>query len=403
MKPLAIYLHIPFCVKKCSYCDFLSFSAGDETRARYVEVLQREIKEAAAALPKQTDADYLVQTIYFGGGTPSLLSEREVRKLIYTVRDYLRVGEETETTMEVNPGTVSADRLMGYFDCGVNRLSIGAQSLQNQELQLLGRIHSADDFYQTFRDARTAGFRNISVDIMEALPGQTLQVYLDTLRQITLMRPEHISSYSLIIEEGTPFSDIFGERSAKDLVSEQVRKRYPLPSDEEERRMYHETYHFLKSNGYHRYEISNFAREEGGDPHCFESRHNTVYWKRGDYLGLGLGASSMIRNVRFSNTRNLKTYLEGEGNPEKLRENKQKLSLHAQVEEFMFLGLRMCEGIRISDFNKEFGTSMESVYGDVVRDLEEKGLLKQEGGYLFLTSLGIDVSNRVMACFLLDE
>ena len=167
--------------------------------------------------------------------------------------------------------------------------------------------------------------------------------------------------------------------------------------------MYHETYHFLKSNGYHRYEISNFSREEGGDPHRFESRHNTVYWKRGDYLGLGLGASSMIRNVRFSNTRNFKAYLEGEGNPEKIRENQQKLSLQAQVEEFMFLGLRMCDGIRISEFEKEFGIPMESVYGKVIRDLEDQGLLQQEEGYLFLTSLGIDVSNRVMACFLLDE
>ena len=156
-------------------------------------------------MPKQTDTDYQVQTIYFGGGTPSLLEEKEIRKLIHTVKDYLCVDEEAETTLEVNPGTVSSDKLTGYFDCGVNRLSIGAQSLQNQELQLLGRIHTADDFYQTFRDARTAGFRNISVDIMEALPGQTLQVYLDTLRQITLMRPEHISSYSLIIEEGTLF------------------------------------------------------------------------------------------------------------------------------------------------------------------------------------------------------
>ena len=403
MKPLAIYLHIPFCVKKCSYCDFLSFSAGDETRVRYVEVLQREIKEAAAALPKQTDTDYQVQTIYFGGGTPSLLEEKEIRKLIHTVKDYLCVDEEAETTLEVNPGTVSSDKLTGYFDCGVNRLSIGAQSLQNQELQLLGRIHTADDFYQTFRDARTAGFRNISVDIMEALPGQTLQVYLDTLRQITLMRPEHISSYSLIIEEGTPFYEIFCAHPVKNPVNEQVRRRYPIPSDEEERRMYHETYHFLKSNGYHRYEISNFAREEGGDLHRFESRHNTVYWKRGDYLGLGLGASSMIRNVRFSNTRNFKAYLEGEGNPEKIRENQQKLSLQAQVEEFMFLGLRMCDGIRIAEFEKEFGIPMESVYGKVIRDLEDQGLLQQEEGYLFLTSLGIDVSNRVMACFLLDE
>lgn len=395
MKPLALYIHIPFCVGKCRYCDFLSFTSTEEEQKRYFDALVKEVREAAAELPKSTDGAFQVTSVYFGGGTPSFPDSSHIVRLMTALRDHFNISNDAEITLEVNPGTVDAWKLSAYYDVGVNRLSIGAQSAQDAELSRLGRRHTANDFFECFRDARTTGFRNISVDVMMGLPGQTRDSYLETLRMITDLHPEHISSYSLTIEKGTPFYEVYGKGAAATAKEAQV---FPLPDEEEERRMYEETNLFLRSAGFHRYEISNFACDE-----AHESRHNKVYWQRGDYLGLGLGASSMLGNTRFANLDSLEAYLMHAGDPEKLHVNVEKLSKSAQMEEYMFLGLRMMQGVSVPEFAKLFKKPIEDVYGDTLRMLLKDGLISIKNEYLVLTPRGVDLSNQVFARFLLDD
>lgn len=383
-KPLSIYIHIPFCVRKCLYCDFLSAPAGEQEQEQYLRALLEEIGREAAAYEQ-----YEVQTVFIGGGTPSLFSENWIEQILKTVYDCFHIAKEPEITMEVNPGTVTRVKLEGYKKAGVNRLSIGLQSAQEEELKLLGRVHTAKDFLVTYDNAIKSGFNNINIDLMSAIPGQSLESYQDTLNQVLSLKPAptHISAYSLIIEEGTPFYE--------------QKAQLQLPDEETDRILYKITNDILERNGYHRYEISNYAKEG------YECRHNKVYWLRGDYIGFGIGAASLVQNVRWSNIGDVEAYSKRQNEPLNIKEQVDTLSLEEQMEEYMFLGLRLIEGISEENFYQTFGRKLREVYPGIVERLEKQGLLicrkEKEGetGRIALSEFGLDVSNIVMAEFLL--
>ncbi len=377
LNTLSLYVHIPFCVQKCLYCDFLSFRANEKSIAAYFNALKREI-----SLSSQEYKDYEVKSIFFGGGTPSFVDANLICDTLSRIRENFNISDDAEISIEVNPASAIFDKLKAYRKTGFNRISIGAQSLDDGELKRIGRAHDSEMFFETFQNARNAGFDNINVDIMSALPDQSFESYMTTLSKAVKLGPEHISAYSLIIEEGTPFYDM----------------ELNLPDEDLDRLMYHETKRFLKKNGYHRYEISNYAV----DGH--ECRHNKVYWTRGNYLGLGLGASSMISNVRWKNVSDIKKYIEiiSGFNLDTIREDVNRLSSKDCMEEFMFLGLRLCRGVEISEFKKNFGCDIFEIYGKIIEQYIENDLLEISEGYLRLTEKGLDVSNTVMADFLLD-
>lgn len=390
METLSIYIHIPFCVRKCLYCDFLSGPACEGEIESYVNLLLEEIKEQSIFY-----GDHRVVSIFLGGGTPSLLSARETGRILQRVRDGFSVAEDAEITMECNPGTVTAEKLHNYITYGINRLSIGLQSADDEELARIGRIHDYGSFLETYRLAREAGFRNINIDLMAGLPGQDLVSYRKTLERVAALSPEHISAYSLILEEGTSL-----------YVNQ---KSYTFPDEDEEREMYELTGRFLGEAGFHRYEISNYAKEG------YECRHNKVYWRRGDYVGFGLGASSMVQNVRWKNPESQADYaacvekLKTEGKDDvpfvkMLRRTGhfevQPLTRQEQMEEFMFLGLRLTRGVDLEEFHMRFGKTAEEIYGKQIITFERQGLMEREGMRLRLTPRGIDVSNTVFAAFL---
>ena len=398
-RPLELYVHIPFCVKKCAYCDFLSFGKQawqEETKRTYVTGLCAEI-ESYRVLSKQ----YEIVTIYFGGGTPSLLSGEEAALILKTIKQNFSVREDAEITMECNPGTTNDEKFFAYHDAGINRLSIGLQSASDEMLARLGRIHTFAQFKTQYAQARRAGFTNISVDLMSALPGQTLEDYREDLNRVIALNPEHISSYGLILEEHTPFY-------------EDAAIRQSLPDEDTALLMYEETKERLKNAGYDRYEISNYAKAG------YESRHNTGYWTGVPYLGVGLGASSYLileeektRYLRFHNPTELKEYgmQEKEENAKKAFSARRKtwqeveaLTEQDRMEEFVFLGLRMREGISFLQFEQQFHVPFLSVYADAVKKNEEAGMVRQiqKNGEvrLCLTDAGIEVSNQVFLDFL---
>ena len=377
---MEIYFHIPFCVRKCLYCDFLSAPADAAVQDAYMEALLRETTERAREYK-----EYTVDTVFIGGGTPSVVDAVWIERLMEAVRGNFALAENAEVTMEVNPGTVDQQKLERYWGAGINRLSIGLQSADNEELRQLGRIHTWEDFAETYRLAGRVGFTNLNVDIMSALPGQSLASYRNTLKKVLDLKPQpkHISAYSLIVEEGTPFAKLHG----KGLLN--------LPDEECERRMYQQTAEILGYHGYERYEISNYAKKG------YECRHNCGYWRRVEYVGFGIGAASLVKNERFQNQSNLQVYLE---NPLGCRSERQLLSLQEQMEEFMFLGLRMTQGILEQEFRENFGKWLDEVYGSVIDRNLKDGLLqyRKDHGRLALTKKGMDLSNYVMAQFLLD-
>ena len=394
MRELSIYIHIPFCVRKCLYCDFLSAPAGRKEMESYVNLLLREIEKQSIFY-----GDHTVISIFLGGGTPSLLSGGEVERILARIRKNFIMAPDVEITMECNPGTVTPEKMESYIASGINRLSIGLQSTEDEELARIGRIHSYGDFLEIYELARGAGFGNINIDLMSGLSGQSSVSWKKTLERVTALLPEHISAYSLILEEGTP---LYVNQSG-----------YTFPTEEEDREMYRLTGEYLREAGFHRYEISNYARKGR------ECRHNRVYWQRGDYIGLGLGASSMVNNIRWKNQENGRAYADcvarlegaaactpgGKAFADVLRSaglmEVQELSCKEQMEEFMFLGLRLMEGVDAREFERLFLKSMQEVYGKSLAGLLEAGLLKLEGTRLSLTSRGIDLSNMVFAEFLL--
>lgn len=380
-KGISLYLHIPFCVRKCRYCDFLSVSDCSYTMQKeYLRGLQAELRAW-----REMAESYQVKSVFLGGGTPSVLAEGWMEELFHTLYEIWRMAPQVEITIEANPGTLTRKKLIEYRTCGINRLSLGLQSAVNQELASLGRIHTYEQFLANYQLAREEGFRNINVDLMSALPGQNLHVYGKSLARVVQLEPEHISAYSLIIEPGTPFAE-----------DEEILKQ--LPSEETERRMYHYAKKILQSFGYERYEISNYAKPGYA---CY---HNQVYWTGGEYLGLGLGAASYWNGMRFHNTENFEKYLREmqRGDIAAIREEIIPDTKKSRMEEYMFLGLRMMQGVSAAVFEKRFGKSMEEQYGGVIGKYMEQGCLTWAGEWLRLTERGIDVSNLVMADFLLD-
>ena len=372
--PMEIYIHIPFCIRKCDYCDFLSGPSEPEEQADYVQALLREIQAVEEGEGRS------VSSIFIGGGTPSVLDERLLGDILKEIRNRFKIEECAEITIEVNPGTANIGKLQAYREMGINRLSIGLQSPQDRELKILGRIHNYEQFLETYQEARTVGFDNINIDLMSAIPDQTYEGWVKNLRTVAELEPEHISAYSLIVEEGTPFAA----------------RKLNLPDEEDtEYNMYEATAQILKEYGFEQYEISNYARKGR------ECRHNVGYWTRQDYLGFGLGASSLYGKERFANTADMKKYLESSKNPEKIREKEPSLTREDEMAEFMFLGLRMTKGISKADFQRCFGCTIESVYGEVLEKYESMELLLEKDGRIFLSREGIHVSNSIMAEFLL--
>jgi len=371
--PIEIYIHIPFCVKKCDYCDFLSGPSGPEEQSDYVQALLREIDAVKEGKGRS------VSSIFIGGGTPSVLDAGFIGEILNRIRNKFQIQNDAEITIEANPGTADYGKLQAYRDYGINRLSIGLQSPDDRELKILGRIHNYEQFLETYKKARKAGFDNINVDLMSAIPDQTYKGWEKNLRTVAELESEHISAYSLIIEEGTPFAA----------------RQLNLPDEDTEYNMYEATARILKEYGYKQYEISNYAKRG------MACRHNVGYWTRQDYLGFGLGASSLYGKERFSNTADRKKYLENSFSPELIREREPILSREDEMAEFMFLGLRMTEGVARTDFEQIFGCCIEQIYGDVLKKYESMGLLQEKNGRIFLSRAGIHVSNSVMADFLL--
>ena len=456
--PVSLYLHLPFCVRKCRYCDFLSGPYDAAVRRRYLRALETEIRLSAETFGNgnfslesfgngsfslesfgngsfslesfgflKRGADFAgngnerlsADTVFLGGGTPSLLDADELAHLMAVLSESFRILPGAEITMECNPGTVGREKLLAFREAGINRLSIGVQSFRDEELKLLGRIHTAEEARQCVLDARWAGFDNISLDLISALPGQNIDQWMESLREATALAPEHISAYSLILEDGTPLKEAALEG-----------KLPRLPDEDEDRKMYHETRSFLAEHGYRRYEISNYAKKG------FESRHNSGYWTGHPYLGFGIGAASFYAGCRWSHTGSMTSYLQalesagasagaltksdGESlssaekatgrrgqEPaevlESIYEEKEILSEKDRMAEFMFLGLRRMQGVSEAEFLRRFGRTMEEVYGSVLKRYQELHMLQREGGRIFLTERGIDVSNAVMADFLPDS
>lgn len=380
---MELYLHIPFCEKKCSYCDFLSAPASRSVQESYVSALLRELGEKAGEHQGRT-----VQTVFFGGGTPSVISAGAIARLMEEIAKRFSLAEDAEITLECNPGTLSREKLAIYKGCGVNRLSLGVQSANDRELSMLGRIHTYSDVLESYELARKAGFQNINLDLISGLPGQKVKDFEKSVKTLLRLRPEHLSVYSLLIEEGTHFYKLYGD---DERTRQSGEKPALLPDEETERAMYHGTRKLLQENGYLHYEISNFAKPG------FECRHNLGYWRRTDYLGLGLGAASLVDNVRFRNTRELTDYLKYDFS----RQDEETIDYNGRMEEFVFLGLREISGVKKSDFYERFGTSMRNVYGTVIDAMVEKGLLVETDRSVRLSDAGLDVANYVMAHFLL--
>ena len=382
---MELYIHIPFCVKKCDYCDFLSFSADEQTQRSYVAALQKELVFYGAKYKGRR-----ITTIFIGGGTPSWLREESMQAVMETVYQNFAVDGDAEITIECNPGTITEHKFEVYRRIGINRLSIGLQSVHNEELKILGRIHTFEQFLKTYDMARKHGFTNINIDLMSSLPGQTPDIFCDSLHRVLQLKPEHISAYSLIIEKGTPFYELYKFDAVRQEAGMQTES---LPTEEEEYQTTKMTQHILKEAGYHWYEVSNFAKPG------YECRHNIGYWKRVDYLGVGLGASSLIDNVRYSNTRDLYTYLSVPA--DSLHETAAQITRNEQMEEFMFLGLRMRDGFYRDEFTQAFGIPIEAVYGDALNHLQQEELLLKREGRIYLTDKGMDLNNYVVAQFML--
>ena len=365
-----LYVHIPFCAAKCNYCDFLSFDGRESSAAEYLLALTAELESYRTHY-----AGAITETVFFGGGTPTLLPAEQLAALMRTILRVFAVTPDAEITIEANPETVDYDKLKALCAAGFNRVSFGVQSFDDAHLRRLGRIHSADTAERAVINARQAGFSNISLDLMFGLPGQSLAEWGATLDRAVSLAPEHLSCYSLILEPNTPLHRA---------------KPVDLPSEQTDRAMYAMARGVLAEAGYEQYEISNFAKPG------FASRHNSMYWTGGDYIGAGLGAHSLLEKRRLCNTDNLAQYMNREYGREVL-ETLSDADLHA---EFMILGLRMTKGVSAAEFQKRFGRQLDRVYGAELASLAAEGLLIREGDSLYLTARGVDISNRVFARFL---
>ena len=387
MKNLELYIHIPFCVKKCKYCDFLSFDNHKEMETPYVDALLKQI-DFYGDLYK----DRLISSIYIGGGTPSSLSYENTVKICERLFDKFDVSINAEVTMEVNPGTITQEKANAYAAAGINRISMGLQSANDDELKLIGRIHTWEDFLKSYECILKAGIKNTNIDIMTALPYQTEEKLQNTLKKVLMFRPNHISAYSLILEEGTPLFDEHWQDIAK---RNHGRPTEAIPDEETEYALGELARTMLEDAGYARYEISNYARPG------FECKHNIGYWNRTEYIGMGLGAASLVNGTRFNVTSDMIEFIKkmDEEDFNGALTDIQVLSKREQMSEFMFLGLRMLEGVSIFEFQKEFGSTIDKNFGYAISKLIKQGLLTQDKGFYRLTKRGLDVANVAMSEF----
>lgn len=373
-KELSLYIHIPFCKQKCFYCDFPSYASIDYLREDYVKALCNEIEEKAI--------NYKIKSVFIGGGTPSYLETKEIAKLLKTISK-LDLEEGMEFTMECNPGALAEEKLKTMIEGGVNRISMGLQAVQNSLLKDIGRIHTFKEFTENFNLARKVGFKNINVDLMFGLPNQSFDEWKESLETIADLNPEHISAYSLIVEEGTAFYKLW------------ERNKLILPTEEDERRMYSETKEILKAKGYHQYEISNYSKEG------YECYHNKVYWESKNYLGVGSASTSFIDGKRIKNIENVKAYIDGIMDEKSIVLEENENSKEDNIEEFVFMGLRMIEGISKEEFKRRFKLDIYEIYSNEIKKNIENGLLLEVGDRLKLSEKGIEFSNSVMSDFIL--
>ncbi len=372
MKELGIYIHIPFCKSKCSYCDFTSFANKEKIIEKYIECLKKEIKN------KESN-NCIIDTIYIGGGTPSFIESKYIREIVETIKSKFKIKQEAEITIEINPGTVNEEKLKDYKKTGINRISIGLQSTNNKILKQIGRIHTYEEFLNTYNLAKKVGFKNINVDLMLALPSQTLEELEDSVQKVIKLEPEHISVYSLIIEEGTKMQQLVDS------------KKIQLPSDELERKMYWNIKNKLEQNGYIHYEISNFSKKG------FESKHNTNCWNQKEYLGFGLSAHSYINNERFCNTSNIEEYIKNVEN-NNFKGNIQICEIQNEEEkkkEYMLLALRKLEGVNIGEFKNKFVDNPIYLYRKELEKLVNEDLIEIDLNNIKLTNKGLDLANLV--------
>lgn len=379
MDKVSLYLHIPFCESKCFYCDFTSYPKKKVLHQEYVDALCLEMEQVGEVLQQ-----YVIDTIFIGGGTPSILSTNQIETIQNWLRRSFTITEDTEITMEANPGTLNQDKIDVIGNGIINRLSMGLQSTENELLKKIGRIHTFEDFEQNYENLRKVGIKNINVDMMFGLPNQNQNRYLEGLIKIAHMSPEHISSYGLIIEEGTPFYGLYHKGRLK------------LPEEHVERLMYDSCIQTLKEFGYQHYEISNFSKPG------YACRHNLVYWDLKPYIGLGLASHSYFNGQRYENTKDLDAYIKMGMKGEFPKENIITLTKKELMEEFMFLGLRKIDGITIADFEKKFDVLIDRVYGKQIEGLLNEGLLQEAKGSFSLSRRGMDLANRVFSEFLID-
>lgn len=410
-KLLGIYIHIPFCVQKCLYCDFVSEPATSDIKRNYVNCLLKEIELCNFGIG--SEIEYIIDSVFIGGGTPSVLDGDWIKEILCKLKERFEFTKDCECTIEVNPGTVDSEKIKTYREAGINRLSIGLQSCNDNELKVLGRIHNYKDFEETYKAARQAGFNNVNVDLMSSIPEQTEESFIKSLNKVIDLNPEHISVYSLIVEEGTPFYEM-------DLK---------LPDEDTERQIYYKTSEILKEHGYAQYEISNYAKPGK------ECRHNIRYWQCDEYLGFGVAAASYLDDVRWKNIEDINQYIKyiqgadssadkhcvDDINDEHCTHNsntwqdlvnidiiqsnefyseKEVLTPEEQCAEFMFMGLRMNKGVSSDEFYKRFGFMPDEKYGEVIAKHIQNGLLVKEENHIRLTDKGRDVCNYVMADFL---
>ncbi len=375
-----IYIHIPFCVKKCNYCDFLSFVCDEDGVKRYIKRLKHEIEEKAY---RYKDKEF--STIFIGGGTPSSISAHLIKDVLNVVYECYNIEEDSEITIESNPGTLDKEKLSVYRLAGINRLSIGLQSPNDKEIKILGRIHTFKDFERSYYMAREIGYDNINIDLMSALPNQTVEDYKKNLNTVIDFAPEHISAYSLIIEQDTPFYDIYHEDDY--LRSMGSKSRY-LPSEEEERNMYHMTEQILTNAGYNRYEISNYAKEG------FECRHNLGCWELREYIGFGLGAASYEGFKRYNNIKKLDDYINAKNTIDE--KSIECIDEEEQMTEYMILSLRLTKGASFDEFKIRFNKDLRQVYKQVNDKLFKEGLIIMDDNHIALSKRGFDLANYCM-------
>lgn len=374
---LGLYIHIPFCVTKCKYCDFNSFKIDLNEKIKYLNYLGEEMK-----LYKEEIKNREIDSVFVGGGTPSILNENETNILFEKIKENFNIKSNAEITMECNPGTLTLNKLKAMKKSGVNRLSIGLQAVQNHHLKYIGRIHTFEEFEKNYHDAKQMGFDNINIDLMYALPNQSREDWMESLEKVVKLNPTHISAYSLILEENTELFKMY-ERDEFNLLDENT-----------DIEMYEYTINYLKSHGYNQYEISNYAKDN------FECKHNVLYWKCEEYVGIGASASGYFNGIRYNNICELDNYekmiLEGE----KPIEWEEKLSIKDEIEESIFLGLRMNEGIQISDFKEKYNFDFEKEYKNEIEKLSKMELIEIDNNLMKLTQKGREISNSVFVEFI---